>query len=36
MDDSGFCEVTDSEVIIVSEMKWPNLEELALRKFILN
>ncbi len=30
------CEITDSEVIVISQLKWPSLKRLNLCKYILN
>ncbi len=30
------CEITDPKVIVISQLKWPNLKTLKLCKYVLN
>jgi hypothetical protein len=36
MNDSDGCEITDSEVTVISQLKWPYLKRLSLSKYVLN
>ncbi len=36
INNSGHCEITDPEVIVISQLKWPNLKRLGLCKYVLN
>jgi hypothetical protein len=36
INNSGHCKITDYEVTVISQLKWPNLKTLRLCKYVLN
>jgi hypothetical protein len=36
INNSEYCELTDTEIIAISKLKWPNLKILRLGKCVLN